>query len=160
MSDVLDSIRSWPWAWAWLTFFVIVMLRAGATYGIGRAAAAGMLRRSEPGPRVLAAMRQVERWGPPAVTVSFFTVGAQTAVNFGAGLARMTFPRYLTGLVPGAVIWATVWSTIGMSAFLAVFSGGSERVAWLFVLLVVVAVAVLLTRAIRQSVPASETERD
>ena len=160
MSEVLDSIRAWPWFWAWLTFFVIVLLRAGATYGIGRAIAAGLLREREPGPRVRAAMRQVERWGPPAVTVSFFTVGAQTAVNLGAGLARMSFPRYLTGLVPGAVIWATIWSTIGMSAFLAVFTGGSERLAWLFVLLVVVVVAVLLRRSARQSDPAREAGTD
>jgi membrane protein DedA with SNARE-associated domain len=160
MSDVLDSIRAWPWAWAWLTFFVIVLLRAGGTYGIGRAVAAGTLRDREPGARIRAAMDQVERWGPPAVTVSFFTVGAQTAVNLGAGLARMSFQRYLTGLVPGAVIWATVWSTIGMSAFLAVFTGGAERVAWLFVLLVVVVVAVLVTRSIRRSAPAREPRAD
>lgn len=160
MSEVLDAIRSWPWFWAWLTFFVVVLLRAGGTYGIGRAIAAGVLREREPGPRVRAAMAQVERWGPPAVTVSFFTVGAQTAVNLGAGLARMSFPRYLTGLVPGAVIWASIWSTIGMSAFLAVFSGGSERLAWLFVLLVVVVVAVLLTRSFRQSAPARDPHAD
>lgn len=160
MSEVLDAIRAWPWFWAWLTFFVIVLLRAGGTYGIGRAIAAGVLREREPGPRVRAAMTQVERWGPPAVTVSFFTVGAQTAVNLGAGLARMSFPRYLTGLVPGAVVWASIWSTIGMSAFLAVFTGGSERLAWLFVLLVVVVVAVLLTRSFRQSAPARDPRAD
>ncbi|GAA3534290.1 hypothetical protein AFL01nite_06080 [Aeromicrobium flavum] len=160
MSDVLDSVRSWPWAWAWLTFFVVVLLRAGGTYGIGRALAAGLVRDREPGARVRAAMAQVARWGPPAVTVSFFTVGAQTAVNLAAGLARMTFPRYLTGLLPGAVIWATVWSTIGMSAFLAVFSGGSERAAWFFLLAVVVVVAVLLGRSIREPGPAPDPEQD
>lgn len=160
MSDVIESIRSWPWLWAWLTFFAIVFVRAGATYGIGRAIAAGVLHDRRPRPKVALAMRQVRRWGPPAVTVSFFTVGAQTAINLAAGLARMTVPRYLTGLVPGAAIWATVWSTIGMSAFLAVFSGGSERSAWFIVLAVVVVVAVLLARAARQADPAVEPDQD
>jgi len=160
MSEVVDAVRSWPWLWAWLAFFAIVLLRAGATYGIGRAVAAGALRGREPGPRVRGAMRHVRRWGPPAVTVSFFTVGAQTAVNLAAGLARMRVPAYLTGLVPGAAIWATIWSTIGMSAFLAVFRGGSERAAWLLVLAVVLVVAFLLARAARQVEPEDVPEPD
>lgn len=159
MSDVIEAIRSWPWMWAWLAFFAIVMLRAGGTYGIGRAVAAGTLR-DRPRPKVEGAMRQVRRWGPPAVTVSFFTVGAQTAINFAAGLARMSVPRYLTGLVPGAAIWATIWSTIGMSAFYAVFSAKSQRSAWLILLAVVVVVAVLLARAARQVDPSAESEGD
>ena len=160
MSSVVESIRSWPWLWAWLAFFAIVLLRAGATYGIGRAIAAGALRGREAGPKTRRAMATVDRWGPPAVTLSFLTVGAQTAVNLAAGLARMGVPRYLSGLVPGAAVWATIWTTIGMSAFLAVFSGGSDRAAWLLVLLVVLVVAVLLTRAIRQVEPAAGPERD
>ena len=159
MSDVIESVRSWPWLWAWLAFFAIVFLRAGGTYGIGRAVAAGVLRDRHPGPKVDRAMRLVHRWGPPAVTVSFFTVGAQTAINFAAGLSRMTVPRYLTGLLPGAVIWATIWSTIGMSAFLAVFSGGSERAAWLLLLAVVVVVAFLLVRAVREVDPPGDPEQ-
>lgn len=150
MNDLIESIRDWPWAWAWLAFFVIVLLRAGATYAIGRGIAAGLFARRPPGRGTLVAMRRVERWGPAAVTISFLTVGAQTAVNLGAGLGKMSVPRYLSGLVPGAVLWATIWSTIGMSAFLAVFTGGSERMAWVFVLVVVVVVAVLLMRSVRQ----------
>ena len=160
MSSLVESIRAWPWVWAWLAFFVIVFLRAGATYLIGRGIAAGVLRDRDPGPRARWAMVRVQRWGPPAVTVSFFTVGAQTAVNLGAGLARMTGPRYLTGLIPGAAIWATVWATIGMSAFLAVFSGRSDRAGWLLLLVVVLVVAFLLSRSIRQAGPAREREGD
>lgn len=160
MSDVVEAVRSWPWLWAWLAFFAIVLLRAGGTYAIGRAIAAGVLRGREPGPRVRAAMAHVERWGPPAVIVSFFTVGAQTVVNLAAGLARMSVPAYLSGLLPGGAIWATIWSTIGMSAFLAVFRGGAERGAWLMVLLVVLVVALLLARAARRVEPDEVTEPD
>jgi membrane protein DedA with SNARE-associated domain len=146
----MEEIRSWPWAWAWLTLFVIVLLRAGATYGIGRLVAAGVLRRREPGPRVRAAAERVDRWGPPVVTASFLTVGAQTVVNAGAGLARMTFPRYLVGLVPGAALWATVWSTIGAGAFLVALRTGRERgeAVWLAVaaLVLVVVVAAVASR--------------
>lgn len=124
---MMEEIRSWPWAWAWLALFAIVLLRAGATYGIGRLVAAGVLRRREPGPRLRAAAERVDRWGPPVVTASFLTVGAQTVVNAGAGLAGMTWPRYLVGLVPGAALWATVWSTIGAGAFLVALRTGSER---------------------------------
>jgi membrane protein DedA with SNARE-associated domain len=123
----MEEIRSWPWAWAWLALFVIVLLRAGATYALGRLVAAGVLRRREPGPRVRAAAARVDRWGPPVVTASFLTVGAQTVVNAGAGLARMSVPRYLVGLVPGAAVWATIWSTIGAGAFLVALRGGSDR---------------------------------
>src|SRR5690606_15185925 len=51
VSDVIESVRSWPWLWAWLAFFAIVFLRAGGTYGIGRAVAAGVLRDRHPGPK-------------------------------------------------------------------------------------------------------------
>ncbi len=146
-----EQIRSWPWAWAWLTLFAIVLLRAGATYGIGRLVAAGVVRRRPPGPRLQAAVDRVERWGPPVVTASFLTVGAQTVVNAGAGLARMSVPRYLVGLVPGAALWATVWSTVGAGVFLAALRSGTDRgqavaVAVAAVVLVAVVAAVASRR--------------
>lgn len=155
---MMDEIRSWPWAWAWLALFVVVLLRAGATYGIGRLVAAGVLRRREPGPRLRAAAGHVERWGPPVVTASFLTVGAQTVVNAGAGLAGMTWPRYLVGLVPGAALWATVWSTIGAGAFLVALRTGSERreavVVGCVALVLVAVVAALASRRRRGSLEA------
>lgn len=155
---MMEEIRSWPWAWAWLALFAIVLLRAGATYGVGRLVAAGVLRRREPGPRLRAAADRVDRWGPPVVTASFLTVGAQTVVNAGAGLAGMTWPRYLVGLIPGAALWATVWSTIGAGAFLVALRTGSERgeaVAVGCVALVLVAVvAALASRRRRGSLEA------
>lgn len=147
----METIESWPWGWAWLTLFVIVLLRASATYGIGRLVAAGVLRRREPGPRLRAAAERVDRWGPPVVTASFLTVGAQTVVNAGAGLARMTWPRYLVGLVPGAAIWATVWSTIGAGAFFVALRSGRDRDEALLVgALALVLVAVVVALASRR----------
>lgn len=144
---MIDEIRSWPWVWAWLTLFVIVLLRAGATWGIGRAVAAGALRRKdggrrEPGPRVQRAAERVEQWGPPVVTLSFLTVGAQTVVNLGAGLARMGWVRYAMGLVPGAAIWATIWTTLGVGVVSAATKAGADHTEAI-VLLVVTVVVVL-----------------
>lgn len=138
MNDVLESIRSWPWAWAWLALFAIVVLRAGGTFVIGRLIAGGAGRGREPSPRMQIAIERVDRWGPPAVTLSFLTVGAQTVINLAAGLCRMTTPRYLLGLVPGAVLWATIWTSIGAGVVAAVSAGGAGSV-----LLVVVALLVL-----------------
>lgn len=139
---MIDEIRSWPWLWAWLTLFVIVLLRAGATYGIGRLVAAGALRRREPSPRVAAATERVERWGPPVVTLSFLTVGAQTVVNLAAGLARMGWFRYLLGLVPGAAVWATIWTTLGAGLFTAARRAGADHTQALVLIGVVVVVVV------------------
>lgn len=133
MNDVLDSIRAWPWAWAWLALFGIVLLRAGSTFAIGRLIASGAARGREPGARLADAMARVDRWGPPAVTFSFLTVGAQTVINLAAGLCRMTVPRYLLGLVPGAALWATIWTTIGAGVVGAVTAGGTSAVVVLLV---------------------------
>lgn len=132
----MDEIRSWPFLWAWLVLFAIVLLRAGATYALGRLVAAGVVRRWQPGERAQRAVDRVHRWGPPVVALSFLTVGAQSAVNAAAGLARMPVSRYLLGLVPGAAIWATVWSTVGFAAFYAVVELSEGRPGSLAVVVV------------------------
>ncbi|WP_293787090.1 DedA family protein [uncultured Aeromicrobium sp.] len=132
MSGVIEQMQSWPWFWAWTGFFAVAVLRAGGTYLIGRGVTAGVIRWRPPSERVLAMMDRVGRWGPPAVTLSFLTVGVQTAVNLAAGLMAMPWPRYLLGLVPGAAVWASIWSTIGMAAFLAAVVGLRGE-PWVFV---------------------------
>lgn len=107
-----------PWVWVWIALFIIVFLRAGGTYLIGRAARAGMSR-INPIQRVMAssvyqrAEQALARWGPPAVVVSFLTVGFQTAINLAAGVVRMRWYRYVPALLIGGAIWATIYTTIG-----------------------------------------------
>lgn len=152
MSEILDQMRSWPWGWAWLGFFVVAVLRAGATYLLGRGITAGFLRWRSPGERTLMMMDRVGRWGAPTVTLSFLTVGVQTAVNLAAGLIAMPWPRYLLGLLPGAAIWATIWTTIGMAAFFAAFGGlRGEPLVLALGLLMVVLIATLVWRSRRRS---------
>lgn len=103
--------------------FVIVMLRANATYWIGRGAAAGTRRwRSGDGgdartaAHVERARRLINRWGPIAVVFCFLTVGIQTAVNATAGVTRMPLRRYLPAVTLGSILWATLYATVGLAA--------------------------------------------
>lgn len=97
--------------------FGIVMARANGTYWLGRAAAAGTERSrlrhliDSKGYRDAAAW--IDRWGPPAVTVSFLTIGVQTLVNLAAGVMRMPLRHYLPVVVAGSVVWAFIYATIG-----------------------------------------------
>lgn len=99
--------------------FGIVVARAQATYWLGRAAGTGIAR-SRWGDRLgrdrlARAERVVARYGPVAVTLSFLTIGVQTAVNAVAGATRMPFGRYLTALLVGSALWAIIWTVGGLS---------------------------------------------
>lgn len=114
----MDAIRQLPFAAAFAALFVIVLLRAGATYCVGRAALTGGRRsgrvaRVLDGPRAVRATALVQRYGAFAVPLCFLTVGAQTAVHLTAGAARMPMRRYLPGLVVGSLVWAGVYAVAG-----------------------------------------------
>lgn len=109
----------WPFAASVAVLFVIVMARANATYWAARGVRAGAGRtrfaRHLDGPRLARAQDVVRRWGAPAVTVSFLTVGFQTAVNAAAGALQMPQRRYLPAVVLGSVIWAFLYATVGFA---------------------------------------------
>ncbi|WP_053206042.1 DedA family protein [Jiangella muralis] len=98
--------------------FGIVVARAQATYWLGRAAGTGIAR-SRWGDRLGRdrldrAERVVGRYGPVAVTLSFLTIGVQTAVNAIAGATRMPFGRYLAAMLVGSALWAIIWTVGGL----------------------------------------------
>lgn len=101
--------------------FFIVLLRTNATYWLGRLAANGAHRtrvaRWMDSPRYLRAVEQINRWGAPAVSLSFLTIGLQTLVNLAAGATKMPLPRYVTATVIGSVAWAFLYGTIGFVGF-------------------------------------------
>lgn len=130
----------------------VVFCRAGATYLLGRwVRRAGdasrwadrlsrpMLRRSE---------RIVARYGAPAVSASFLTVGVQSAVNLSAGLLRMPVRRYLPALAVGAMIWAGIYLSLGIALLEAWSAGRTVPAAAAAVVLVGVfaTVAIVLRR--------------
>lgn len=135
--------------------FVIVLVRAQATYWIGRAARSGSLRtRWAPkltGPRISAAVTKLNKWGAPLVTVSFLTVGFQTVVNAAAGLTAMRWPRYTVAMLPGCLAWAFIYATIGLAAFDAWLALAARSVWWAWVLLATAAALVLWLMLRRRS---------
>lgn len=159
-----DSILELPLGWAYLTLFVIVTLRANATYWVGRLIVAGG-RRSEKierfldGPTMARAEKFSRRWGVLAVPLSFLTIGIQTAVNLSAGALRMPLSRYLPAVTLGCMIWALIYSTVGLAAIQAVFLALAAS-PWALVALAVVVVVLLGVRRFqkRASVGAAPEE--
>ncbi|HEY1134040.1 MAG TPA: VTT domain-containing protein [Nocardioides sp.] len=141
-----------PVAIAFGLLWLIATLRGGATYGLGRGLR-GASGRNERAARLLArpevarAESTVRRFGAPAVTLCFLTVGVQTAVNVAAGVLRMPLRRYVPALLAGAAIWATIYVTVGIAVLSAVWGGHPEL---LIVAIVLVVVAVVVARAVRR----------
>ena len=121
----MDRIAEQPFAIAFSALFLIVMLRANATYWLGRGALRGgrlserFAHRLE-GPTMQRAQRLSARYGVVAVPLSFLTVGVQTAINFSAGFTTMPLRRYLPAVTVGCVLWALLYSTVGMVGWAAI----------------------------------------
>ncbi|MFI6577047.1 DedA family protein [Nocardiopsis sp. NPDC050513] len=102
----------------WIVYFTllgVILLRVQATYWIGRGLGEGVSRSRTGrrlGPRLETARERIDRFGAPVVTLSFLTVGVQTAVNLAAGAMRMRFGRYLVAMFLGSLIWAGLWSVV------------------------------------------------
>lgn len=140
-------------------FYIVVLLRGGATYALGRGARSGAGRtrvkaRLET-PRFRRAERIVERFGAPVVAASFLTVGFQTLANLAAGALRMPLPAYLPALAVGGFAWALIWGVVGVATYEAVatLAARSPLEAALFVTVLVgvlVAIEVLNVRRARR----------
>ena len=96
---MIEYFRGLPYGLAVAALFVIVLVRGGATYALGRGAQAGAsrtrLRKVLESDRFERARGLVDRWGAPVVALSFLTVGFQTVANVAAGVARMPLRRYV-----------------------------------------------------------------
>ena len=76
--------------------------------------------------------------GPFAVTLSYLTIGIQTAVHLTAGVMRMPLRFYLPAAVVGSAAWAVLYATIGLAvvqAWIAAEAGSWWGVAALAALL-------------------------
>ena len=143
--------------------FGIVFLRAQLTYWVARGLAEGARRTrwsdKMSGPRVTRAVDTINRWGAPVVTLSFLTIGFQTAANAAAGLTRMPFLRYLIAMIPGCLAWAFIYATVGLAAVGAavVLAAKSPWVLVVLGLLVVAGIATLIVRRGRRRVEPTGT---
>lgn len=126
--------------------FVIVMLRANATYWLGRLVEKGARRtraaRLLDSPGYAGAVDRLNRWGPPVVSVSFLTIGFQTLVNLAAGATRMPLVRYLPAVTVGCAAWAFLYGTAGYLGFESLVLLGRRHPVAAVVLGVAVVVAV------------------
>ncbi|WP_083713261.1 DedA family protein [Brachybacterium sp. P6-10-X1] len=147
---MMEWVRSLPLLPAVGFLYVVIWMRAGATYAVGRAARRaarrGRVAAFLESPRVQRATEIVHRWGAPVVALSFLTVGFQTAANAAAGLTGMPLKRYLPALALGGLAWAVIYATIGLVAVAAWFELflRSPWAAVAVLALVVVLIAVLL----------------
>lgn len=161
---MMEWVSSLPLLPAVGFLYLVILLRAGGTYALGRGArraahrgrVAAFLDRS----RVHRATGVVHRWGAPVVALSFLTVGFQTAVNAAAGLTGMPLRRYLPALAIGGLAWATIYATVGLVAvvgWIELFLRSPwAAVALLALVLAVVAVIVLRRRSARRSRPRTD----
>ncbi len=142
----------WPVVPLFALLVVVATLRGGATYALGRGGRGLTDRYAEvmSRPSVQRAEGFVDRYGPPAVTVSFLTVGVQTAVNLAAGALRMPLAHYAPALFAGALIWATIYVTVGLAVLETLVGGRS----WLLPIAGVGAVLLVLVvgRLVRRRV--------
>lgn len=123
--------------WLFVFLFVVVLLRAQATYWLARGAASGAvlatgrqgflgtMARWFDGPIPHKGAAMLDKWGIIVIPLCFLTVGIQTAVNAGAGLVRMRWSTYTIAMIPGCVLWALLY---GLGT-LAVFAAAIRAVA-------------------------------
>ena len=148
-----------PFAITFAVLFGIVLLRAQATYWLGRGVTAGVLHTRWAdritGPRTTKAIASLNRYGPPLVTVSFLTIGFQTVVNAAAGLIRMPWVRYTIAMLIGCVAWALIYATVGFAAVEAGIALATHS-PWMLVAVVLLVVAVVVAIVIARRRRASQ----
>ena len=156
--------------WLFVFLFVVVLLRAQATYWLARGAASGAVLATGrqgflgtmarwfdgPVPRKGAAM--LDKWGIIVIPLCFLTVGIQTAVNAGAGLVRMRWSTYTIAMIPGCVLWALLYG-LGTLAFFAAairaVAGSPWGWAGLALIVALIAAKIAWGRRKRRAVDAS-----
>ena len=125
---MLDRLAELPFWQAFAALFVIVMARSNATYWVGRGAVAGWRRyRGAHGEPTRRAEALLHRLGPFAVTLSYLTIGIQTAVHLTAGVMRMPLRFYLPAAVVGSAAWAVLYATIGLAVVQAWIAAEAGR---------------------------------
>lgn len=142
----------WPVLPLYAFLVVVATGRGGGTYAVGRLArGAAEQRWPMDAPRVRRGEDVVRRFGAPAVTLCFLTVGVQTAVNLAAGTLRMPLRRYLPALLAGALLWAGIYLTVGI-AVVEAFWGDGRGLLLVTVVLALVGVAMVVRRLLRRRV--------
>jgi membrane protein DedA with SNARE-associated domain len=110
-----------------LYFFLVLVgtARGGATYLVGRFARGAADRRWKTDTDwVRSGESVVRRFGAPAVSLCFLTIGVQTAVLLAAGTLKMPAKRFVPAVLVGALMWAGIYTTVGFAVVEAIWGGG------------------------------------
>lgn len=91
----------------------------------------------------------IRRWGLIAVPFAYLTVGFQSMVMAGAGVLRISWPRFSLAQIPGALAWAAIYSTIGFAVWEAALAAAAGS-PWGLAGLVAIAVVIVATVAVRR----------
>lgn len=108
------------------------------------------LARRLDGPGLRRAEALMARYGAPLVTLSFLTVGVQTLLNAAAGGLRMPLLRYVAAAALGSLLWAGLYTSAGFAALDAV--RGALPWWWLLVVLGLIGMVALISRALRSRI--------
>ena len=160
-----DWLTGKPFAVTFAVLFLIVLARAQATYWIARGVSTGAMHTRLAdrlsGPKISRAITEINRWGPPVVTVSFLTVGFQTVANAAAGLVRMPWVRYTAAMLIGCVAWALIYATVGIAALEAAMALAARSpwalVAVIAALIAVAAIVITVSRRRKRQVVGDST---
>lgn len=147
---MLDRLAELPFWQAFLALFASAIVRSNGTYWLGRGAIASWRRyRGAHGDLTARAEGLLRRLGPAAVTLSYLTVGVQTAIHLTAGVMRMPLRWYVPAAVAGSVIWAVLYATVGLAVVQAWLA--AEAGSWWGIAVVAVAVLALATWLLARS---------
>ena len=160
---MMDWIMGQPFVIAAAFLTGVAGFRSQATYWLGRAIRAGVVRGAWAEKLASDKQRRVvdrlERWGWPLIPLSFMTLGFQTAVQLTAGLIGWRWPRYTLAAIPGWILWGCVYAAGGLAAFVGLVA--LARQSWWLaaaVVLVSAAVIVIVVRRRRARTTAAEPD--
>jgi membrane protein DedA with SNARE-associated domain len=123
---VIEWILAQPFVFAAALLALVACFRSQGTYWLGRGIRAGVIRakwaQRFQEEKATAAVARLEKYGWPAIPLSFLTVGFQTAVHLSAGLIGWRWPRYTLAASIGWVLWGVVYAAGGLAVFAGLFA--------------------------------------
>ena len=156
MLDAINSGRV-PFFWVFLFFFCGAMMRGQTVYWVARLGTTQALKRMRPKEGVRLRIHQwlsadeagrgravLNRWGLPAISFAYLTVGLQSMILAAAGVTRVKWHAFTLAQIPGACAWGLIYSTVGFAVWKAMWHAAVSGHPLITVAVVVVIVAAIV----------------
>jgi membrane protein DedA with SNARE-associated domain len=160
---VIDWMLAQPFWAAAALLTAVAAVRSQCTYLLGRGLRRGLVKAQwaqRMAARAAGAETRLERYGWPAIPLSFLTVGLQTAVNLAAGLVGWRWGRYTLAAVPGWLAWGLAYAAGGLAIWAGIgvlWDRSPVLVAAIVEAVCVIAVAFAAAARRRRRAPAEAT---